>query len=196
MLFDCAIQQLFSSVRPEPLDGLELAALRLVVRHEKVLDASQQALVQVVRPVDLQRASFYYRHGDQAVVADGLACLGLQPDEGPDKPRDHEASRKQRFLGHQHYIQRVAVLAARTRNRAKVVRKIMAGRKDAPQLQAVQLLVELVLVAAAARRIDDDVDKAGTGARREASERILHVFGGWYWDRTSGPCCVRAVLYR
>src|SRR6266850_2695088 len=159
MLFDCAIQQLCSSVRPEPLDGLELAALRLVVRHEKVLDASQQALVQVIKPVDLQRASFYYRHRDQAVVADGLACLGLQPDEGPDKPRD-------------------------------------PGRKDAPQLQAVQLLVELVLVAAAARRIDDDVDKAGTGARREASERILHVFGGWYWDRTSGPCCVRAVLYR
>ena len=21
-------------------------------------------------------------------------------------------------------------------------------------------------------------------------------YGGWYWDRTSGPCCVRAVLYR
>src|SRR6266513_1309784 len=22
------------------------------------------------------------------------------------------------------------------------------------------------------------------------------IIGGWYWDRTSGPCCVRAVLYR
>ncbi len=24
----------------------------------------------------------------------------------------------------------------------------------------------------------------------------LLIIGGWYWDRTSGPCRVKAVLYR
>jgi hypothetical protein len=31
---------------------------------------------------------------------------------------------------------------------------------------------------------------------KKASASRLFVFGGRYWDRTSGPCRVKAVLYR
>ena len=48
-----------------------------------------------------------------------------------------------------------------------------------------------------AREIDRGVvlyaDVSGSTAMVQSK---TSVYGGWYWDRTSGPCRVKAVLYR
>ena len=48
---------------------------------------------------------------------------------------------------------------------------------------------------------EDNVRPIGLEYRKEngaakKSRAIIKCFGGWYWVRTSDPCCVRAVLYR
>src|SRR6185503_12388580 len=155
----CALEYPLRGLRPGTSRHDEPPALRLVVRTEEMLDLSQLLLGQRFHVTNDGLVHRRLDHAEQPIVADRLAALSLLRADDADEVNQNQASREQRCFIQHHDVQGIAVLCARARNRAEIEWERHARRQYPAELEQPNLGIELVLVAAGARRIDDDADQ-------------------------------------
>src|SRR5207244_3693462 len=132
-----------------------------------------------------------------------LALLDL---ERADEPDVDETADRQRRVGQDEHVHRVAIAGGRSRDEAEIERERHPGRQHVAQPEPTPLLVISQLVLAPPGRLDDDFDAVGsfTSAslvrlRGPAGQR----FGCWRWSprspwpfRTSRVACWRRSAER
>src|SRR4051812_36321343 len=171
------LHQLLRAPRSEASQRLKSLAAGMVVRSEEMFDLVEQTIGDVLERAQVVVVVRVRRDGDQAVVALALAvALGLLGLDDADQPRRHNAPDKRRFVHQDEHVQRVAVLTAGGGDVPEIEREDRPGRQYAAQREEAGLLVELILIAAPLRRLDDDVQVLAFGvARGQAREGV-----GWH----------------
>jgi hypothetical protein len=162
------------------------ARLERLVDIEEMMDLAAQVDRHVIEVPHLVPARIAQGDADDL----GIRALLVFHPEDPDRPGADPAPGEDRLLEQHQDIQRVAVLGQRVRNEAVVGR--VDGRREQPpvQVQHMAFVIELVLVPAAPRHLDDDLDRAGTEilgvrCRRGRRDRLAdprqlgNPFGGY-----------------
>ena len=134
-----------------------LVGFERLVHLEEVLDLGAQLRRQILDVLDIGPARFFRRHTDQLGVLAGFVAhvqhpdgSGLDPHAGID-----------RILEENERVERVAVARQGVRNEAVVGRIGRCGEQASVEENPSALVVDLVLVTAAAWDLDDHEDAAG-----------------------------------
>lgn len=110
---------------------------------------------------------------DQAIVANGLAALDLRSLQHADQSRSDQAARKGWRQPQDEHVEQIAIRGARARNGAEIVREDHSFRQSPAHSKQSVLLIELVLVGAPGRRVDEDMNVRPGGPGRDSFE--LHA---------------------
>ena len=159
---------------------------RDLVDVEEVLDLGPEELGHVVDLADLGPAVVAGRDADDL----GVRPLVVLHPEHADRPRRHPAARERGVVEQHQGVERVAVLAERVGDEP-VVGGIDGGREQRRSRRMMPgLVVALVLVAAAPRDLDDDVDRP-IGPRIWVHVPIMPPSRFSRWSSAASPACRR-----
>ena len=139
---------------PIPAVDDVLAGLERLVHLEEVLDLLDQLRREVGEVVHVVPPRLLRRHADDLGVLAGLVVHV----QHPDRPGCDPHAGIHRVLEQDERVERVTVAAQGVGDEA-VVGRVGRGREQAPvEEHAARLVIDLVLVAAATRDLDHDVD--------------------------------------
>src|SRR5580693_9121187 len=149
-----------------------LARLERLVHGEEVVDLQPVELGYVLELAQVLLPRVAGGHADDLVVA---ALLVGHP-EHPDRTAADQAAGERRLQHQDHRVERVAVLAQGAGHEAVVGRVLGRGEQRAVQADQAAVVVDLVLVPAAPRDLDQDVELHGAqylrcSARRRAEQQ-------------------------
>src|SRR5580700_8856504 len=134
-----------------------LARLERLVHGEEVVDLQPVELGYVLELAQVLLPRVAGGHADDLVVA---ALLVGHP-EHPDRTAADQAAGERRLQHQDHRVERVAVLAQGAGHEAVVGRVLGRGEQRAVQADQAAVVVDLVLVPAAPRDLDQDVELHG-----------------------------------
>src|SRR5580693_4574972 len=134
-----------------------LARLQLLVDGEEVMDLQPVELGHVLELARVVLPRVAGRDTDDLVVT---ALLVGHP-EHPDRAAADQAAGEGGLLDQDHRVERVAVLAQGVRDEAVVGRVLSRGEQRPVQADQAAFVVDLVLVPAAPRDLDQDVEFHG-----------------------------------
>ena len=161
-------QDLAGPRRVPPADDVGLLVLEQLVRVEEVLDLDEPVGPDLV---EVARRAAWWGSADRDAQDLEVLALVVAHLEAADRAGPDAAAREGRLVDQEERVGVVAVAGPRALDEA-VVEVVVDGRgEDAVEPEDAGLLVELVLVAAAARDLDDDLDDAGEVARARGSSR-------------------------
>ena len=96
-----------------------------------------------------------------------FSLLGLFCFDDTEQPACDETADKSRLIHHDQHIERIAIAAARLWNEPEIIGKNRAGGQDTTEGKKLQFFVPGILVSAALRRVDDDIQLAGFSGRTD-----------------------------
>src|SRR5688572_6382582 len=150
--------------RPGDLDQLEGLVQELVVGHEEAFDLVERLDGHALHRLELERPARFRGGGDEAVVALLLlATASLLRLHDAEQEDVHETARDDGVFHQDDDVERVAVLGASAGHAAEVEGEAHPDGQDLPELEQSAPRVERVLVAAPARRLDQDLEQVGDG---------------------------------
>ena len=113
---------------------------------------------------------------DEARVLLGLTGrFTLSPVDHADQADMDDAPREGRRLEQHQDVERVAVVSERRRYEAEIVRKHRTGRQLLAELEGTRGGIELELVTAASRRLDDGIEDRSAVVGRESVEHVVRM---------------------
>jgi hypothetical protein len=124
-----------------------------------MLYIGEQFPAQLVERVNVLVLARFNCHGDQTIIAVGLALFRFLGLHNPDQARGNQAADGGRRIDKQEHVEWVTVLAQRSGQEAKVERKDRSGRKHLVQLVKVLFFQVLELVVATFWRLDDKIER-------------------------------------
>src|SRR5690242_2406606 len=136
-----------------------LARLQLLVHGEEVMDRQPVELGYVLELAQVLLPRVAGRDADDLVVT----ALLVRHPEHPDRAAADQAAGERGLLDQHHRVERVAVLAQGVRDEAVVGRVLRRGEQRPVQPDQAAFVVNLVLVPAAPRDLDHDVEFHGCG---------------------------------
>src|SRR5689334_22306896 len=136
-----------------------LARLQLLVHGEEVVDLQPVVLGYVLELAQVLLPRIAGRDTDDLVVT----ALLVRHPEHPDRTAADQAAGERGLLDQHHRVERVAVLTQGVRYEAVVGRVLRRGEQRPVQPDQAAFVVDLVLVPAAPRDLDHDVEFHGCG---------------------------------
>ena len=153
----CSTNELLSCRNAQATTWLKRPPLGSVVRFEEVFDFIKYSGTQLGQGMHGRRIHLGGGNTDEPIVADCLATLCLRSLEHADQ-LDFEKGSNWDPLVHNHkHIDCIPVFGSGPRDETEIPGENCADRQDTTQAKAAQVRVELILVAAALWRVDDDM---------------------------------------
>src|ERR1700722_20740212 len=171
-------QQLLRVAATATAQRIESPAVRAIVSHEELLQLSHRSSGQIAQLPHFRLVDRGLGHCNQTIVADSAALFRLFRLEYPNQPDGQETPGEARMFRDNRDIEGVPIRRGGAGNGAEIARKMHAQRHDAAEFEQPQPGIVFVLVAAALRRIDDDMHEASLTPRRKAHSPIEGADGG------------------
>ena len=167
-----------------PAEDLDRLVLERLVRIEEVLDLDEPVRSDLLEPLDVLLVHVAKRDA-QDLEVEALLVAHLEP---ADRARPDVAAGERRLVDDQERVGVIAVTGPGPLDEPVVEVVVDRRRQDPVQPEHLGLLVELVLVAAATRDLDDDLDDFRERARRLHARTITGQGSGSPVERyCTGP---------
>ena len=144
-----------------------------MIVDEKLLELPEEPFPQIPWTLDGGVVVILAFGRDEPVVFNGLPVLVLLAEDGADDTAPDDASRKRGFVHQHQHVQRVSIVRHRGRHEPEIIRKRHARGQHGLEPEEVFSGIERVLVAAALRGLDHDLNEVGLSgpADRERGKR-------------------------
>src|SRR5512138_2599589 len=136
-----------------PAEDFRLLAFEILVDRKEVLDLTEEVRRSIAQPVIAVIQRVVYGYGQDLLVH---ALLIAHP-EYADRPHDDETAGERRHRHHYENIEWVTIVSERAREEAVIARIVDRTVQQPVELEEAGVLVQLVLVAAPARDLDDRI---------------------------------------